>query len=1341
MKKRRLPQESILVSLTAAALALCASAETISFAPDGARDRTAEVRAAIERARRGGTLEFAKGVYHFHTNAAATIKGFRISNHDHMEVRPVFLDLRGVRGLTLKGGGSTFVFHGEGLGALVMDAANVRFEGVKLDWARPFISEAEIVSFENGGTVLRLDAAKWPHHFVKGRGDEQLVLDGDGWSCPAGAGMLFEKSTYNIVERSCDVQTPPWVKRRKDGLFRMGRDYSRCGAGAKAGDILALRPSGRPCPAVALHHAKDVVFEDVVIHTAHGMGVLAQMSENFTWRGTGRAEDRTSGVFPPEGSGRVTTLHADATHFSNVKGSVLVENCLFETMMDDAINVHSTCLGVQRVEGRTLFCRFMHPQAMGFRLFAAGDRLRFIKGRTLENGPLAAVASVKSVSVKDVEITLAEDVPQGYGAGDAVENADFQCAATFRRNIVRNNRARGALFTTPHPVVVEDNLFDNVSGSAILLAGDAQGWYESGACEDVIIRGNTFRNCLTSKFQFCDGIISSWPMIREPENQRRHYHRNVRIEGNLFETFDVPILYARSTDDLVFTNNVVRRNGDHRSWSRRAFDVADCDRASIEGGETEWRRLAFLPPPAPGAKTHRHIVNLGRTDWPAMLPLKLVMEGVEGGAFAFRMNGKALGEVRAAPYEVLVPEKAIKGETENELEIDVLAPPSKPASRIVMSGTYPSVKGPLLSERDFFTRCLDVAIPALAPIPGLVAAGDMAGARKIFSDHVRRTLRPELVIGEWLSETNSAARRRALKAKAAQIMRREISTLGCTWQFENGNVEWEFNPTFNGYREWNYHTAYFDCANPLAELYLHSRDEALARSWRELFLSFISYNPVPIGRGPGSTKCWRSLDSSCRTLMLSRQLNALISSPVFDDELVVTFFRSMWEHGRRLRTGHAYGGNWLTNEMSSLARISFLYPFFKDAPEWRAYSMDRLQKELEWQVYPDGFQSELASGYHCGVITHFLWLVEMADDYGATLPPEYRSGVERMFEIFTHLSRPDLRVPGVNDSGDVKAGPQMRKAVRFFPHRADFKWFATDRREGRPPEWLSCEMPYSGFAALRDSWNADGVWAFLDGAPFGMAHQHEDKLNVLMSAYGRNMIVEAGTYAYDTSDMRRYVLSTRSHNTIRIDGFDQNRLKGYRWHREDIAKKAGLVFRTSPARDWADAVYDEGYGPAKIAVKHARRLIFHKAEASMPPFFVVVDRISSPDSKSHSFEQIWHLETCTCELRPDSFTADFSGVGLAGAFSATGLVDKIGQYKPELQGWMPIFKEGPHEHRAVHTPTLTGEFTGARRIVTVFMPFRGGKSPLKGVKASPDPAANDYTLILADGSERVCQEP
>jgi len=1321
----------------------CVAGEVASFTPDGDRDRSAEVRAAIGRLRGGGTLEFARGVYHFHTNEAAVVKGLRISNHDHMELRHVFLDMRGATNLVVRGDGATFVFHGEGLAALVMDAANVRFEGVRLDWARPFISEARLVSFDNGGTVLSLDAAKYPHHFVKGRGaDFQLVLDGDGWSCPAQIGMLFKKDTHEIVERSCDVQTPPWVKRLDGGSFRMSRDYSRTGAGAAAGDVLAMRPKGRPCPAIVLYRAKDVELVDVVIHTAHGMGVLAQMSENFTWRGTRDAAACTSGVFPPAGSGRVTTLHADATHFSNVKGTVLVENCLFETMMDDAINVHSTCLGVQRVEGRKLLCRFMHPQAMGFELFSAGDSLRFIKGRTLENGLVAKVASARLLSAQDVELVLAEDPPRGYGAGDAVENADFQCSAVFRRNIVRNNRARGALFTTPHPVVVEGNLFDNVSGSAILLAGDAQGWYESGACEDVLIRGNTFRNCLTSKFQFCDGIISSWPMIREPEKQRRHYHRNVRIEGNVFETFDVPLLYARSTDDLVFTNNVVRRNGDHRGWSRRAFDVSGCDRASIEGGAEEWRRLALLPLMSPGEKTYRHTINLGRTDWPAIMPLKIVLEGAEGGAFAFKMNGMVLGETHSAPHAILVPEKAVKGENGNELEIEVLKAPEMAATKIAMFGTYLAVKGPLVSERDFLENCLDLSMPDLAPIPSLLASGDVKGARKVFADHVRRTLRPGKFLAEWLAKKRTPAERRALEAKAAMSMRREFHTLGTPWRFEGGKVEWEFNPVFNGYREWNYHTAYFDCGEPLAALYLLAKDEKLAESWKELLLSFIEYNPVPIGAGPGATKCWRSLDSSARTLFMSHQLHAFITSPVCDDAFLVTFFRSMWEHGRRLRTGHAYGGNWLTNEMSSLARISFLYPFFKDALEWRAYSIDRLQKELDWQVYPDGFQSELAPGYHCGVITHFLWLVELAADYGATLPPEYQKKVEGMFEVFTHLARPDLRVPGVNDSGDVRASARMDKAVKFFPRRDDFLWLYTSRAKGRPPAWLSCEMPYAGFAAMRDSWREDGVWGFLDGGPFGMAHQHEDKLNFLMSAYGKNMIVEAGTYAYDTSKMREYVLSTRSHNTIRIDGFDQNRYRGYRWRRDDIAKKSGLVFRTTPALDLAEAVYSDGYGPKKTKVEHSRRVVFHKSEEGLPPFFVVIDRLSAADGGRHRFEQLWHLSKCECETGADSFTADFGGgTGLAGVFSQAGLVDKIGRREPELQGWLPIFKDGPHEHQAVHTPTLEGEFGGACRIVAVFAPFRGGKAVVKGVKAAADASAREYTLITADGKERSFLEP
>ena len=158
--------------------------------------------------------------------------------------------------------------------------------------------------------------------------------------------------------------------------------------------------------------------------------------------------------------------------------------------------------------------------------------------------------------------------------------------------------------------------------------------------------------------------------------------------------------------------------------------------------------------------------------------------------------------MRSAPFEVIVPKQAIRGETGNELEITVRATPAKPVTRIVLRGTYPTTQGPLVSEQEFFTRCLDTTLPAFADIPSRVASGDLAGARKIFADHVRKNLRPDAVLGDWYAKTNMPAAVKSLRKKAALVMDHTLNTLGTSWHFE-GPVEWEFNPTYNGYREWN----------------------------------------------------------------------------------------------------------------------------------------------------------------------------------------------------------------------------------------------------------------------------------------------------------------------------------------------------------------------------------------------------------------------------------------------------------------------------------------------------------------------------------------------------------
>ena len=124
---------------------------------------------------------------------------------------------------------------------------------------------------------------------------------------------------------------------------------------------------------------------------------------------------------------------------------------------------------------------------------------------------------------------------------------------------------------------MERNLFDHTSGTAILLCGDCNGWFETGACKNVVIRNNHFINSLTNMFQFTNAIISIYPEIPNLAAQERYFHggdnMGVVIENNAFETFDRPIVYAKSLNGLKFKDNVIIDNNDYPPfhWNNRRF--------------------------------------------------------------------------------------------------------------------------------------------------------------------------------------------------------------------------------------------------------------------------------------------------------------------------------------------------------------------------------------------------------------------------------------------------------------------------------------------------------------------------------------------------------------------------------------------------------------------------------------------------------------------------------------------------------------------------------------------------------------------------------------------------
>lgn len=526
-----------------AVMAVEIQASDYGVVSDG-RDCGAAMRAMLEeaRSRQVGVINFAPGEYHFHRESAQPMRLF-ISNHDQQDIHPVALPLTGMQNLKLQGNGAKFIFHGKMLPFVIMDSQHISLSDISIDYAEPFSAEGRITDIRDGYTTLEMSPAS--RYTVE---DGKFLLTNNGRKDRIHCALAFEADGRMVpTGKGGDMGWSAASEQLPGNKVRFALDAAKMGLAT--GQTLVLRSYYRPHPAMLLYRAKDTVLENVVFHDSQGMALIAQRSENITILGGGclRAE------------GRMHTTAADATHFSNCRGHICVKGATYEAMMDDAINVHATCLGIQEVEDkRTFVARYMHSQAYGFEVMAPGEQIQFIHGPTLEpDSQLCKVAKVEVIEPRLIRVTLENDIPAGIGAGDAVENADWHPSVDFSHNTVRHNRARGALFTTPRPVRVQHNHFDHTHGSAILLAGDAQGWYESGACRDVIISGNTFRHALTGLYQFTDAIIAICPEVRQPARQKQAYHSNVQITGNRFITHRVPLLSATSAASVYFLNNQV----------------------------------------------------------------------------------------------------------------------------------------------------------------------------------------------------------------------------------------------------------------------------------------------------------------------------------------------------------------------------------------------------------------------------------------------------------------------------------------------------------------------------------------------------------------------------------------------------------------------------------------------------------------------------------------------------------------------------------------------------------------------------------------------------------------
>lgn len=527
-------------------------------------------------------LRFPEGRYEFHEKGAA-VREYYISNHDQTNPKKVGIALEDMKNLTLDGQGSEFVFHGRMLPVSLLRSENCLLKNFSIDFENPHIAQVKIVENDPQDGIV-FEPAPWVDYRIAK--DSIFEAYGEGWTMRHSWGIAFDGDAKHLVYNTSDIGCP--TKGASEVAPRRIHAPGWKDARLVPGTVVAMRGWGRPTPGIFLSHDVNTTIENVKVHYAEGMGLLAQLCENITL-------EKFGVCLKGDADPRYFTTQADATHFSGCKGKIVSCNGLYEGMMDDAINVHGTYLKVvKRVDDRTLVGRYMHGQSWGFEWGCPGDEVQFIRSNTMELvGKQNKIISIRPYDKEQTEgareflITFQEPVDQVINeqSGFGIENLTWTPEVLFSGNVIRNNRARGSLFSTPRKTIVENNLFDHTSGAAILLCGDCNGWFETGACRHVIIRKNRFVNALTNLFQFTNAVISIYPEIPDLKGQQQYFHGGpeggIVIEDNEFETFDAPILYAKSVDGLVFRNNTIKLNTEYkpfhpnrnRFWLERVTNV------------------------------------------------------------------------------------------------------------------------------------------------------------------------------------------------------------------------------------------------------------------------------------------------------------------------------------------------------------------------------------------------------------------------------------------------------------------------------------------------------------------------------------------------------------------------------------------------------------------------------------------------------------------------------------------------------------------------------------------------------------------------------------------------
>lgn len=466
----------------------------------------------------------------------------------------------------------------------------------------------------------------------------------------------------------------------------------------------------------------------------------------------------------------------------------------------------------------------------------------------------------------------------------------------------------------------------------------------------------------------------------------------------------------------------------------------------------------------------------------------------------------------------------------------------------------------------------------------------------------------------------------------------------------------------------------------LAQAWHLTRDERYAHACRLLLESWLDQCPYPLG-----VNWCVSLEHAVRLVnwaiawSLLGAEHSVIFAGASGEHFRVRWLSCVYQHCHfiaRHWSRHSSANNHLLGEATGLLVGSLTWPSWQESPEWTELARRELTTAAQEQTFEDGVNKEQAIWYHHAVADMVLIGGLIARANGLDLGEPYWRRLEGMLDFIASVMDVGGNVPAIGDAdegvlvrfvpsahgaeNDVYRSLLATGAVLF--ERSDLRlkaqvfddksrWLLGDEAEARfyslDPSTATLPVRQrftsGGYFILGERFEtAEEVRIVADAGPLGYlsiaAHGHADALAFTLSASGKPLLVDPGTYAYHTQGRwRRYFKGTSAHNTVTVDGEDQSVFGGnFLWLQH--ATSHVEAFERVAGADLLVASHD-GYGRLSDPVRHRRTWRYEPAHLS------VTDELLC--TGSHAVRIHWHFAPeCTIALSGHTIHAVRDGVSL-----------------------------------------------------------------------------------------------